>query len=102
MGKVCGTYGRRDRCAEGFGEGDLRKRDHLQNLGLDGRIILKCIYKKWNGGMDQIYLAQNSDRWWALVNAVMNFRIPQNAGNFLIDESLLASQEELCSMLLVS
>jgi hypothetical protein len=60
MGKVCGTYGRRDRCVEGFGGGDLRKRDkrdYLENLGVDGRIIIKWIFKKWNGGMDRIYLA---------------------------------------------
>jgi hypothetical protein len=28
------------------------------------------------GGMDWIDLAQNTDRWWALVNAVMNPRVP--------------------------
>jgi len=27
-------------------------------------------------GMDWIDLAQESDRWWALVNAVMNLRVP--------------------------
>jgi hypothetical protein len=35
------------------------------------------------GGMDWIELSQNWDRWQALVNTVMNLRVPRNGGNFL-------------------
>ena len=35
------------------------------------------------GYMDWIGLAQDRDRWWTLVSAVMNLRVPWNAGNFL-------------------
>jgi hypothetical protein len=33
--------------------------------------------------MDWINLAQDRDKWQALVNAVMGHWVPQNAGNFL-------------------
>jgi len=35
----------------------------LEDPGVDGRIILKCIFKKWGGGMDWIDLAKDRDRW---------------------------------------
>jgi hypothetical protein len=34
-------------------------------------------------GMDLIDLAQDRDRWKALVNTVMDLRVPQNAEKFL-------------------
>jgi len=35
------------------------------------------------GKMDWITLAEDRDRWWVPVNAVMKFWVPYNAGNFL-------------------
>ena len=52
--------------------------------GLDGRIILRWFFRKWDvGGRDWTDLAQDRDWWPALVSAVMNLRVPLNAGNFL-------------------
>jgi hypothetical protein len=48
----------------------------LGETGIHGKIILKWIFKKWDGGMDWIKLAWDSDMWQALVNAVKNLWVP--------------------------
>jgi hypothetical protein len=73
---------RRGEVYTGFWWGNLRERDHLEDPGLDGRIKLGWIFRKW-GGMDWISLVQGRERWRAPVNAVMNIRDPLNSGNFL-------------------
>jgi hypothetical protein len=55
----------------GFRWRKLRERDHLVDTGIDGRITLRWIFRKWD--VVWIDLAQDRDRWWALVNVVMNF-----------------------------
>jgi hypothetical protein len=60
----------------GFWWGDLRERDHLKDRRRwedNNKMDLKEV--EW-GGTDGIHLAQDRDRWQALVNAVMNLWIP--------------------------
>ena len=46
----------------GFWWGNLRERDHLGEPGVDGRIILRWIFRKLDGDMEWIELAQAWDR----------------------------------------
>jgi len=47
MGGASSTYGER-RGVYRFSWENLRVRDHLRNPGIDGRIILRWIYRKWD------------------------------------------------------
>jgi hypothetical protein len=49
MGRTCGTYGGEERCIQGFSGGNLREGDHLEDPGVDGRIILKWIFERLGG-----------------------------------------------------
>jgi hypothetical protein len=42
MYNECSTNG-------GFGGGNFRESDHLEDLGVDGRIILKCMFRELGG-----------------------------------------------------
>jgi hypothetical protein len=79
MGRACGTNGREELCT-GFWWGSLREKDHLGEPSSDGRIILRWIFTKWEGLCGWMELAQDRDRWRALVTKVMNFRVQQMRG----------------------
>jgi hypothetical protein len=56
----------------------MRERNHLEVPDVEGRIILKWIFRKLDGGggMDWIELAQDRYRWWIIVYAIMNLQFP--------------------------
>jgi hypothetical protein len=50
------------------------------------------------GSMKWIELAQDRDRWRAIMTVVMNFRLPKMQVISCLAENLLASQEGHCFM----
>jgi hypothetical protein len=67
-------WGRGEVCT-GFWWGNMKERDHWGDPDLDGRIILRWIFRKW----EEVVVTGWSwlrDKWRALVSAVMNFRVP--------------------------
>jgi hypothetical protein len=50
MGGACSANVGEETRMQGFGWGNLRVRDHLRDPSLDGRIILRWIFRKWDGG----------------------------------------------------
>ena len=74
-------WGGQERCIQGLGWGNLRVRDHFEDLGVDCSIILKKDLKEFGwDGMNWIDLAQDTNRWRALVSTVRNFRVPKMRG----------------------
>jgi hypothetical protein len=66
----------REEIRTGFWWESLRERVHLEDPGVEGKIILRWIFRKWDRGMGWIDMAQDRDKWRARVKMVMNFLVP--------------------------
>ena len=59
----------------GFWWGKAREGDHSEDPDINARIILKWIFEEWDGGLDWIDLAQDREKWRAVVQTIMSTRI---------------------------
>jgi hypothetical protein len=56
---------------------DLREGDHVEDLRRRWEYDIKVDIREVGcGDMEWIDLAEDTDKWWAHVNAVINFRVP--------------------------
>ena len=74
MGSACGMHGGK-RVAFGFFVRKTKGRNHLRDLVVDGRMILKWIFRKWGREARTGMIRFGRDRWRAVVNAVMNIEV---------------------------
>jgi hypothetical protein len=67
------TWERTEECKRFWWE-STKEREHSENQGVDARMGSEWILGRLagEGGLNFIRLAQNRDRWLAVVNAVMN------------------------------
>jgi hypothetical protein len=51
MGGPCRAYGGEEKCIQEFGGETWVERDHLEEVGVDGRIILRWIFRNLDVGV---------------------------------------------------
>jgi hypothetical protein len=62
---------------------NMRERDHLEDLGIEGRIILIRIFRTWGREHELASFGTGQGQVMGSVSVVMNFWVPYNVGNSL-------------------
>jgi hypothetical protein len=81
IGRAYGTYGEEERCIEGVSGETQGKEIHLEDLDVDGTIILNWILKNWKV-VRWIDLILVTNKWRAVVHAVMKFGVHKMRGMY--------------------
>jgi hypothetical protein len=64
MGGACSTYGGEERRIRGFWWGNLNGKNHFKGPDVDGMIILRRIFRKWDvGTWTGSSWLKDMDRW---------------------------------------
>ena len=71
---------RRGKLHSGFWWGNLREREHLEDQGVEGKKILRWIFRKWDGGTNWFDLDKDRDMW--LVDTCKYSNEPSVSVNF--------------------
>jgi hypothetical protein len=79
MGGECGTYG--TEMHKGFGGCNTKERDSLEDLSVYGQCQNGCYGTR--DSVDWIYLAQDRDKWRAVLNTVTEHSACIKCGEFL-------------------
>jgi len=53
-----------------------KRKDHSEDLGVSGKIILEWILEKWRGKLWTGFAWLRRDQWWDLVITIMNLQVP--------------------------
>jgi hypothetical protein len=75
MGGACSTYGKRTGVCRVLVE-KPRGKNHLEDPGIDAKIMLRWIFRKWNGRAWADWSGSDWGQLAGFCNAVMNFQVP--------------------------
>jgi hypothetical protein len=68
-------YGIHEKCTE-YTSGDLNGMGHFEDISIIWRVILKHLEEMGSWDMDWIHVARDSGKRQAVVNTVMNLKVP--------------------------
>jgi len=76
MGKACSAHGAGEKLIQGFGGETCGKETTVENRHKWEYNIKIDLQEVGCGGMEWIELAQDRDSWRALLNEILNLRVP--------------------------